>query len=129
MGEIVVTGAKVSCTFGSKPSDITVTSQTRCNIGGKPAATIQDMQPNVNVQSFGMCSSMANPAVASATAAALGVLTPQPCTMVPAGTWVPAKPKLLIDGKPCLCSNSQLVCGMGAGFITIMSPGEMKVTT
>jgi hypothetical protein len=128
LGEIVVTGAKLQCMFGSNPGSLVVTSQQKCITCGKVAATIQDMQPNVNVPSFGMCSSLANPAVASATAAALGVLTPQPCSMVPAGTWVPVNPKILAGGKPCLFSNSQLVCGMGAGVITITSPGERKVT-
>ena len=84
MGILAVAGAQCMCTFGSAPSCLQVTSQMSCLAEGRPVATIQDMQPYVNLQPFGMCSSLANPTVAAATAAALGVLTPQPCTMVPA---------------------------------------------
>jgi len=126
MGQIVVHGAKLQCPFGTKPSSLCVTSQTKCMIGGKPAATIQDMQPNANIASFGMCSSLANPQVASATAAALGVLTPQQCTMLPAGPWIPVKPNLLVDKKPCLCSDSKLICAMGMGVVSIVSAGQSK---
>lgn len=129
MSETVVNGAKVQCPFGNKTAILKVTSQTKCMVEGKPAATVFDTNPGVNFDTFGMCSSMLNPAVAAATAAALGVLTPQPCTMVPAGTWTPVKPKLLFAGKPCLCNSSSLLCGVGQGLITITSSGEKKVTT
>ncbi len=70
---------------------------------------------------------MANPQVAAATAAALGVLTPQPCMLVAAGTWVPANPAVLVGGAPCLTSESQLVCGNGMGTIMITSPGQTTI--
>lgn len=128
MGLVVVTGAKCTCSFGSVPGNLNVTSQMTCLVEGKPAATIMDMQPNVNITSFGMCTSLANPAVASATAAALGVLTPQPCTMVPAGPWTPTNPKVLVGGKPCLTDSAALTCALGAGAIKITLPGQYKTT-
>ncbi len=128
MGLLAVTGAQCTCPFGSVPGSLTVASQTACLVEGKPAATIQDMQPNTNLTPFGMCMSLANPAVASATAAALGVLTPQPCTMIPAGCWITSAPKVLLGGKPCLTMESTLTCAMGAGTIKIISPGQFKVT-
>ena len=100
MVQLVVTGASAMCSFGTAPGTVNATSQTVCMVEGKPAATIQDCQ-SANITPFGMCVSMANPQVAAATAAALGVLTPQPCMLVPAGTWIPTKPAVLVL-TPCM---------------------------
>jgi len=86
-----------------------------------------DVSFGSNIAPFGMCVSMTNPQVAAATAAALGVLTPQPCSMVPAGTWQPGKPSLLVGGKPVLTNDSMLLCGTGMGNISIVSPGQTKI--
>lgn len=96
-------------------------------VDGKPAATIQDGQPGINLPGFGMCTSPVNPAVAAATAAALGVLTPQPCHMVPAGLWTASNPKVLAGGVPCLISDAALRCTLGAGRICVALPGQNKV--
>ena len=129
MGEIVVTGAVLSCPFGTIPSNLKVTSQAVCSVGGQPAATIQDAQGMVNIQPFGMCTSLANPKVAAATAAALGVLTPQPCMPMTAGMWIPTAPATLIGGKPCLTNDCKCVCTNGAGTIQVTYPGQMLVST
>lgn len=88
-------------------------------------ATIADAAPMTNIGPFGLCSSMMNPATASATAAALGVLTPMPCTPVPAGPWTSNAPKVIIEGKPCLCTGAVMQCAYG-GTIQIVSPGQAK---
>ncbi|MBQ9549541.1 MAG: DUF4280 domain-containing protein [Lachnospiraceae bacterium] len=119
--------ANLLCTFGTAPAPIKVTSQSVVLTEGKPAATIQDCAPMTNVGPFGLCTSLANPTVAAATTAALGVLTPQPCTPVPAGTWIPTKPAIIIGGKPCLTQDCKLMCSYG-GSISITMPGQMKVT-
>ena len=126
MGIVAVSGAQCSCSFGTTPCSLMVTSQTKCLADGKPIATVQDGQ-TANLPSFGMCSSLANPAVAAATAAALGVLTPQPCTMVPAGAWTSPNPKVMVGGKPCVTNESTLMCGMGMGIIKILSANQTKV--
>ena len=127
MGVIAVSGATCTCAFGTTPCTLQVTSQLKCMAEGRPIATIQDMQPGTNLATFGMCTSLANPAVASATAAALGVLTPQPCSMIPAGVWTSTNPKVLADGKPCLTNGATLTCGLGMGAIRIVSPGQTKI--
>ena len=129
MGQLVVSGAVISCSFGTAPASLNVTSQTKCLIPGKPAATIQDIAANINIPPFGMCISMANPQVAAATAAALGVLTPCPCTLVAAGTWISNKPDCLISGIPCLDSGSTLTCAFGAGMISVGMPAQTKAIT
>jgi len=122
---LVAMGGNLLCSMGTAPAPINVTSQTKVLLEGKPAATIQDCAPTSNVGPFGMCTSLANPTVASATAAAMGVLTPQPCVPAPAGTWIPTKPKVLIDGKPCLAQDCKLMCAY-AGQITVTLPGQTK---
>ncbi|MCR5278225.1 MAG: DUF4280 domain-containing protein [Lachnospiraceae bacterium] len=126
MGQMVVQGGQCMCSFGTAPGGIKVTSQQLIKAGGQTAATIQDAGPQ-NVGPFGMCTSLANPAVASATAAALGVLTPQPCTPTPAGVWMPGTPTVLVNGNPALNSDCKLMCAY-AGSISIVSPGQVTVS-
>jgi hypothetical protein len=126
MGIFVTTGAQCLCSFGTAPAVINATSQTTVMMENKPVATIMDCQPNTNIPPFAMCTSLANPTVAAATAAALGVLTPQPCTMVPAGTWIPTQTTVLAGGKPCLTNDCKLTCGFGMGTIMVTTPGQSK---
>lgn len=125
MSLLVAMGANLLCSMGTVPAPVKVTSQSKVLLEGKPAATIQDFAPTSNVGPFGMCTSMANPAVASATAAALGVLTPQPCVPVTTGSWIPTAPKVLINGKPCLAQDCKLVCAY-AGQISVTLPGQTR---
>ncbi len=127
MGIPVVAGATCLCTMGTSPGQLNPTNQANIRIGGKPAASIADVAPMTNVTPCGMCTSLANPAVASATAAALGVLTPQPCTPVPAGGWV-CPGKVRVAGKPVLTNDGKLMCAYG-GTISILNPGQMTVRT
>ena len=129
MGIVVVTGAQLICSFGAAPSVLNATSQTTCLGCSKPVATISDVSAGSNIPPFGMCSSMANPQVASATAAAMGVLTPQPCTMVPMGTWTTSGGKILVGGKPVLTGDGCLTCSLGMGQIKITSPGQTQIIT
>jgi len=77
MGNFVCQGAMLQCTFGTTPSTLTVTVPTRPKCGNMLMANIMDMVPMTNIMSFGMCQSISNPTVASATSAAMGVLTPR----------------------------------------------------
>lgn len=126
MGAVVVMGATLTCPFGTMPVNLSVTSQSSVMAEGKPVATIQDFSPNVNIPGFGMCSSLANPQVASATAAALGVLTPQQCIPAVAAPWVPAQTICLAENKPCLTGEAAAVCVYG-GMIAINDTGQKTV--
>ena len=63
MSLLTAMGANALCTMGTAPAPLKVTSQSKVLLEGKPAATIQDSAPTSNVGPFGMCTSMANPAV------------------------------------------------------------------
>jgi hypothetical protein len=92
-----------------------------------PVATITDFAPMVNIPTFGMCSSLANPEVASATAAALGVLTPMPCVPVTTSPWAPGSAVVTISGVPALSQESTCQCTWG-GTITITFAGQVMVS-
>ena len=125
MGFGVFGGAMLQCSFGMAPSVLNVLPVSRV-MSLMPMAAITDCVPMVNIMPFGMCSSMANPTVAAATAAALGALTPMPCIPVPAGTWAPGSPTVLVGGKPALNQNCKLMCAYG-GVIEIKNPGTTNV--
>lgn len=127
-GPQVISTATLQCSFGVAPSALQVLPVNRVLVEGRPAATIMDMLPIVNIPPFGMCSSLANPTVAAATAAALGVLTPMPCVPAMAGTWVPGAPQTLIGGKPALASGSTAMCSWG-GVVNITFPGSTQTMT
>lgn len=123
---LVVSNAMCLCTFGVAPSTLEVLPVAMTTAGGMPAGNITAAAPMVNVMPFGMCTSMANPAVASATAAALGVLTPQPCTPMTTA-WTPGCPTVSLGGPPALNAESTAICGFG-GVITITFPGQVTVS-
>lgn len=85
----VCAGATLQCSFGAAPTVLNVLPQNRTLTSGMPAANIMDHIPLLNIPTFGLCQSPANPVVAAATAAALGVLTPMPCIPATASPWIP----------------------------------------
>ena len=125
MANQVCMGAMCQCSFGAAPSTLVVTPENKTLRSSMPAATIMDNVPMKNIMPFGMCSSLANPTVAAATSAALGVLTPMPCVPVIAAPWAPGCPTVLIANKPALNDSSKLMCNWG-GVISINNAGQMK---
>ena len=128
MAEQVCMGALLKCSFGVAPATLVVLPQNRV-MTGKPAANIMDGKPMVNVLPFGMCQSLANPMVAAATAAAMGVLTPMPCIPNTPAPWVVGAPTVLLGGAPTLNKTSTLMCIWGgviqcnfAGQVTVQVP-------
>jgi hypothetical protein len=126
MAKLVVKGAMLACSMGSSPAQLTVLPTNAVDGDSSPAANIQDMQPNVNIAPFGMCQSMANPQVAAATAAAQGVLTPQPCMPMTTAPWTPGSTSVTIAGQPAVSDSCQLLCQWG-GQIQIQSAGQTDI--
>ena len=125
MGMHVCMGAMLQCSFGVAPSSLVVLPANKV-LTATPDANIMDNKPMVNIMPFGTCSSMSNPVVAAATAAALGALTPMPCIPSIPAPWVPGSPTVLIANMPALNSDSKLMCAYG-GVIQINNPGQTTV--
>jgi hypothetical protein len=124
MPKHVCMGAMLQCTFGVAPSTFMVLPVNRVMTSFVPAANIMDNKPMVNILPFGMCTSPANPAVAAATAAALGVLTPMPCIPNTVAPWAPGAATVLLANMPALDDTSKLTCLWG-GMISVSMPGQM----
>lgn len=125
MAICVCSTAMMICTMGVAPATLTVLPDKKVLVSNKPAATIMDNKPMVNIPPFGMCNSMANPAVAAATAAKLGVFTPAACVPNTVAPWTPGAPTVMIGNFPALNNNSKLTC-MWGGMIQFTMPGQFK---
>jgi hypothetical protein len=123
MAKQVVMGATLQCSMGMAPSSLVVLPANNKQVGNQFAANIMDHVPMTNIMPFGMCQSIANPTVAAATAAALGVLTPMPCVPATPSPWVPGSPTVLIGNQPALNDTSKCMCNW-AGVISVTNPGQ-----
>lgn len=126
MGQQVCMGALLKCSFGLAPSSLMVLPKNRV-LTQTPDANIMDNIPMVNILPFGMCQSLANPAVAAATTAALGVLTPMPCIPATAAPWAPGSATVTIASMPALNNSSKLMCSFG-GVIEVTYAGQVTVS-
>lgn len=126
MAKALCNGSLLKCSFGLTPTPLTVLPQNRVMTSSQPAANIMDNKPLINIASFGMCRSLANPAVAGATAAALGVLTPMPCLPVIAAPWTPGSATTLLGGAPVITKESKCFCSWG-GVIEATLPAQLTV--
>jgi hypothetical protein len=119
-------GAMMQCSFGMAPSSLVVLPTNKVMTNNMPDANIMDHIPMVNIMPFGMCQSLANPTVAAATTAALGVLTPMPCIPNTPAPWIAGAPTVMLGNFPTLDNVSQLMCIWG-GVITFTDAGEETV--
>ena len=125
MANQVKMGAVLQCSFGAAPSSLVVLPINRVLAEGPPAANIMDHKPMINIMPFGVCSSLANPSVAAATAAAMGALTPMPCVPMTMSPWVTGAPTVLIANIPALNNTSKCMCNW-AGVISINFAGTTR---
>jgi hypothetical protein len=127
MAQPVVMGDNLMCSFGAAPAPITVLPANRVMCENKPMANIMDNKPFMNIMPFGVCMSLSNPATASLTAAALGVLTPGPCTPMTTAPWMPGSTTVMVANMPALNSTSKCLCMYG-GSISVAVPTAMTET-
>ena len=126
MGNFVTQGAMLQCSFGMSPCTLVVTVPARPKCMNMLMAVTTDFTVT-NIPSFGMCQSLSNPTVSSATSAAMGVLTPMPCVPVISSPWSPGSSQVKVGGIAALTDNSKCMCSYG-GNISIASPGNTMVT-
>ena len=124
MSFCVCHGAILQCPFGNAPSTWNVLPNNMVNVTSKPMATILDNKPFVNIMPFGMCISLSNPTVASATASAGGVLTPMPCVPVLPSPWIMGSNTVLLKNISALTDKSTLMCAYG-GVIKCNFSGQI----
>jgi len=112
----------LSCTMGAAPCVFAAQKLPGAPqvMGSLPAATIADFTP-MNIPTFGMCQSLANPQVAAATAAAFGVLTPMPCVPSVVAPWAPPSTCTKANAIPLATVQSQCLCAFG-GMISVQTP-------
>ena len=119
----MTSNAILRCPFGLMTSILNVVDPTRPSIGFNKMATMQDRLP-VNIPPFGMCTSILNPAVQSATMLAMGTLTPAPCPCVQAmmGWSVPSL-NMVKKGEIgyYLDQTSTLLCSFGGNIMVVHS--------
>ncbi len=125
MKPIIIQGTMLKCSFGNIPTPIMVLPDKKVN-SMLPVAVKSDHIPFLNILPFGMCSNPANPVVAAATAAALGVLTPMPCIPCTVQDWSRPCGKVKIHGKEMINMDSQLSCLYG-GTIQAVAPVQPTV--
>jgi hypothetical protein len=121
MSLLLCTGATLTCSFGAAPSVFSADPLPGApQVLGAVAGAITAISP-ANIPPFGACQSMANPSVASATSAAMGVLTPMPCTPVMAGAWAPPAASGSVGGVSLATVSSKCACSFG-GVISVAGP-------
>jgi Domain of unknown function (DUF4280) len=119
MPKVVCTGATLQCSFGTTPATFAA-SGTQA-LAGSPAGVVTDVAA-ANVPPFGLCMSLSNPQVSSATSAASGVLSPQPCLPV-LSPWTPGSAQVTIGEVAALDDSSQCSCTWG-GVVTVSAAGQ-----
>ena len=123
MPDLVCTGATLQCSFGTTPATFAASGNKVS--ANSPVGVVTDVA-SANVPPFGMCMSLSNPQVASATAAAAGTLTPQPCQPV-LSPWSPGSARVTIGDVAALDDSSECICTWG-GVVTVSAAGQTAAT-
>lgn len=128
MAGLVADRAKLKCSEGTAPSTLHIPPTKRGDAAQRAIATVVDNVPMVNISSFGMCKSLANPQVAAATSAQGGALTPQPCVPVIPAPWSRGASLVTLQGVAVVTKDSTCSCAW-AGTIEVTDPSsDVEVT-
>lgn len=124
MPQHVCDGAMIKCSFAVPPGTgtLAVLPLNKMDTSNKPAATIMDNKPMVNIKPFPQCMSPMQPTMAATGA-------PGPCVPAFPAPWTPGAPTVMLANFPVLNNTSTLMCAAMGGVITIMMPGQMTEMT
>jgi hypothetical protein len=114
-------GGLLKCSFGVAPTALNVLPVNQV-LSGTPAANIMDNKPFVNIPTFGMCTSPANPAVIACFGA------PAPCVPAVVTPWLPGAVTTLIGNIPAVNDKSKCLCAYG-GAISVNFAGQVAAET
>lgn len=121
----LTTGCVLTCSFGTVPMPfVSLPLPGKPVVNGMPVGLITDTLP-INIPPFVLCMTQANPAVAAATAAALGTPTPAPCLPV-ITPWTPPSLVATYNGVPLATVSSKATCTFG-GVISVSVPNNLIV--
>lgn len=109
-------GGLMKCSFGLAPAPLNILPANSV-FSTTPAANILDSKPFLNIPTFGMCTSPANPAVVASFGA------PAPCTPSVPAPWIVGVPNVLIANMPTLNEQFKSTCVFG-GVIGINFAGQ-----
>lgn len=127
MAKYVCNGAMLKCSQAMPPATTTlIVIPPTVNAEKKQMANMMDFVPLTNIPTFGLCRAIANPAVAAATSAALGVLTPVPCIPNIVAPWTGCKMDVLVRKNPAVLKSSKLMC-IWTGQIEVSFEGQSTV--
>lgn len=117
----------IKCSSGLTPTPLVVLPDRTVMAESMLMGNIEDITPLVNIVTFGMCSTLGNPTVRKATAAADGVLTPMPCIPATHTPWDSEAQDVTVQGSPAIDQTAKLHCRW-SGVIHIIEPGNFTVT-
>lgn len=121
----IVRGAKMRCNHGSHPRRINLPVSHGSFVNQKPAMNETDSIVDKNIAYFGICSSGANPNNETIYLVGEngGTISGKRCTPKILSHWLLTKEDTLVEGKPALTTDSQLICAY-EGKITFLSDGQ-----
>ncbi len=114
---IVTHNSVCRCSFGTAPCNLIVLPTKQISIDNLPVATIMDHKAGLNLPTFAMCTTSANPAVAAAYGA------PMPCLPVLPAPWSSGSVEVKVKDEVVLHDISTLSCVYG-GVITVEKPSQ-----
>ncbi len=118
-------GSIISCSCGDIPIPFDILPIHDLLIEDVPGGNIMDFIPFVNIVDFGICTSIANPAVL-----AILIFTGNqegPCIPIITTPWMPGSFKVQVGGSPAILTNSTTIC-VWAGEISFDLPLAFTVT-